>query len=159
MQVTTEDGKTFSLKKESAADAAFIDALHLNCHCLRYAGHITEPVASGGLMREVVGVRLIVDPNSLESLRAEAGRQAVSSLRELASLLGSEDAGDGPVLADATHPEPQKQLSTHLEELQLMLDAGSRAVRELEAVVKEMQRTHVKPPVVEAVIVVEGGAA
>lgn len=154
MQTTTKDGKTFTLKRETAVDQQFIDALdhERSVHVVdmlrgyKRGGH-------GGY--ENIGTELAIDHAGQQALRDDAGRQALSAIGELIRLGLREAAQHGHVSAPTADPQAQKQFSASFIQFQIVLDAFREVVIQAEIVLKEVQSAHIDSPVVETSIVKE----
>ena len=157
MRVSTPDGKSFTLVRETDADRALIDALDIERHVF-VEGVVRRPYHNeqGGI--ENNAALLVVSRTSQEALRAEAGRQALSTLGDLSRLLRGDTADHGHVGDGTTNPHAQEQLAAVTVQLQSVLQSLSEMIIEHKAVLKEMVRAHGVPPVVFATVA-QGGAA
>jgi hypothetical protein len=132
MQVSSQDGKTFTLKVEREEDHALVDALFLDNHVhVAPDGRVlSERDAKGG--RSLIGISLCVDPQSPRALRDKAASQALSALGQLLNLGLREAADDGLVFGTPIDPEFQKKLSADLKQLKVVADTLALAVRQLQ---------------------------
>ncbi|MCF8156420.1 MAG: hypothetical protein K9K35_10480 [Rhodoferax sp.] len=156
MQVSTTDGKHFTLVRETKADHQLIDLLDVE-----RSVYVTDMLrdstrnAHGGF--ENTGAVLAVSCASAPALRDDAGRQALRSLRNLIRL-GLGDAADDLAARlpnGYSDVHPQEQLATGFVELKTMLETLIAVVVEQKPMFEEMKRTHSSPLVVETCIVKE----
>lgn len=157
MRVSTPDGKRFTLIRETDADRALIDAIDIERYVF-VEGVVRRPNHNehGGI--ENNAALLLVSRTSPEALRAEAGRQALSTLGDLSRLLRGDAADHGHVCAGAANPQAQEQLAAVTVQLQAVLQSLGELIIEHKAVLKEMVGAHGEPPVVCATVA-QGGAA
>lgn len=96
MKTTTADGKSFTLIAETVEDYALMNALDMHGMHLRCTKMGGTPIpANGG--RISGSAFLEINPKSPQSIRAEAGRQALRSLGNLISLGMAEAAKHGHI--------------------------------------------------------------
>ena len=139
MLVSTADGKTFTLTRETNTDHQLLDALDLNRHIsVESIARVSDE--RGGQQNK--SVTLCINRNSQESIRADAGREVLSALGQLIRLGLREAAQNGLVGTAPTNPQPQEQLSTCLVQLQVMVQALGEVVRKQEVVIEEMRSAH-----------------
>lgn len=157
MQTSTTDGKVFELRAESEADQLFIEALDMQGTSLRWERMVRERIPYSGAFANV-GAVLCIDTMHPASVRAHAGRQALSALGQLISLGLGEAANNRVVLATPTDPQTQEQLTACLVQLQVVTGALLGIIGgKQEFVGKDVVGTHGSAPVVEKTIVDAGG--
>lgn len=157
MRVSTVDGKSFTLVRETDADQVLIDALH-HQHSVHIVDTIRgKPHTEGGGW-SLTGVTLIVDRKSQAALRADAGEQTLCALGQLFRLGSREAAQHGHVCANSADPQTQEALAALRVQLQLMSDSLGGEVIQQKVEIKTMVSTHGVPPVVCATVA-QGGAA
>ena len=150
---TSIDGKNFILMGENEADQQLIDALALGNYIQRVSMVPGPKDASDTWMYQ--GAVLNVSHDSDAALKAQAGSQALSALRQLFSLGMSQAANHGHISTPATNPQPQEQLAACLVQIQVMLNALGNLVAKQEVVIKEINSAHIKPFGIENPIVKE----
>lgn len=158
MKTTTLDGKAFQLSAETAEDLELIHALDMHGICLRCA-QISRSKAPSGASYISTGAVLVIDRTSPESIRSDAGREALRAFSQLVCLGLAEAAQHGHVSAPATNPQAQEQLTSGFVQLQVVLNAFRDVVVQQEIVLKEMRSAHGETSNAKNAIVTEGGAA
>lgn len=88
------------------------------------------------------GAMLCVDRRSPAALEADAGRQALSTLRQLFRLGLGQPADDGLAPAAPALPQAQEQLAASLVQLQGVVNSLVIQIGEMEFVLKKMQCAH-----------------
>lgn len=128
MQTTTHDGKTFTLSVENEIDQLFIDALNNNRTAYTVS---TERTAhpSGGTTN--TALTLICDLVCEQSLRTQAGSQALRAIGQIIGLGLSEATGGRHIAGLSINPKAQEQFAPSLEQLQVMADALGKVVRKI----------------------------
>lgn len=155
MQITTTDGKTFTLRRETDADKQLLESLDL-----ANQAHVIDVLrtTSNGSAFITEAVVIEVSRHGEHALKAQSGRQALSALGQLVSLGLREAAHHGHVSATPTHPQAQEQLTALLVQIQMVLESLRNIVSKQELMLQKMNCPHNTPTVVETAIVVEGGA-
>lgn len=154
MQISTSDGKTFQLTAITAEDHELMHALDMHGTHVRCTGMSKAPAKSGqGFISN--SAILEIDPASAESIRADAGRQALRAFSQLIGLGLRQAAQHGHISAAPAHPQAQEQLATSLIELQVVAQALGEMVSQQKAVLQEMRGSHANPLCVETPIVKE----
>jgi hypothetical protein len=142
VQITTADGKTFTLTRETEIDHQLLDQLEgARSAYVIDVQRTTQP--GGGFATDAVSV--VVDRLSEPALVAQSGRQALSALGQLFSLGLGEAAQHGHVSTTATNPQAQEQLASSLVQLQMMLQALRDVVVKQEIVVQKISCAHGSP--------------
>jgi hypothetical protein len=142
---SSQDGKSFQLTAETEADQAFIDALHHPGTANIFCSGFSRVRANDGPGYAIVGATLVVDHNSPQSRRVDAGRQALSALGQLVRLGLAEAAQHRHISAAPTDPQAQEQLAASLEKLQVVCESLGGAVHQCELMLKKVQSAHVGP--------------
>lgn len=107
MKTTTADGKNFTLIAQTANDFELMHALDMHGMHLRCTEIGRTPIAATA--GRVSGIAFLeIDPTSPQSIRAEAGRQALRSLGNLISLGMAEAAKHGNISPAPTQPQAQE---------------------------------------------------
>ena len=102
------------------------------------------------------GAMLRVDCRSPAALEADAGREALSTLRQLFRLGLGHPADDGLAPAAPALPQAQEQLAASLVQLQGVVNSLVIQISEMEFVLKKMQCAHTTSS--ETATVVQEGA-
>lgn len=113
---------------------------------------------SDGVGWRNTGAMLCVDRSSPAALEADAGRQALSALRELFRLGLGQLADDGLAPAAPALPQAQEQLAASLVQLQGVVNSLVIQIGEMEFVLKKMHCAHTTSSE-EATVVQEGAGA
>ena len=103
---------------------------------------VRSPNPNGAGWRNT-GAMLRADSSSPAALEADAGRDALSALRQLFCLGLGHLADDGLAPAAPTGPQAQKQLASSLVQLQGVVDSLIVQIGQMKLVVEEMQSAHV----------------
>lgn len=138
MKVTTTDGKTFQLVRESEADHQLLDAIDME-RCVDVIEVQRERDVGETFAFVNARCTLLVSRDSPQQLVVDAGRQALRSLGDLFRLGLREAALQRHVRPNPADPDPQKALTGLLEELQVMLHALSAEVLQRKPVVQEVK--------------------
>lgn len=104
------------------------------------------------------GAMLRVDRSSPAALEADAGREALSALRQLFRLGLGHLANDGLSTTMAPLPQTQEQLAAGLVQLQGVVDSLVLQIGQMKLVLEEMQSAH-SASHGQKTIVAQGGAA
>ena len=124
------------LQAETAEDAEFMNAVSLNGHHAAVEARWGNPGRHEGSIPSSAWFDF--SPSSQRALKAQAGRQALGAIRELASLIGREFQAQGHVVATTTDPDAHEQVAARLVEIHMMLQSLGDRVGQLEVVIQKM---------------------
>lgn len=131
------------LVAETAEDFEFLNAVSLNGHHAAIEARWPDPQKTSGSIP--ASAWFDFSPTSQRASKVQAGRQALSAIRELARLIGREFQAQGHVVATATDPDAQEQFAARFVEFHMMLQSIDDRVRQLEIVIQEMNRHRNNP--------------